>query len=57
MIATLLVFGLAALMVIRGYDPVIIAGVVTATSIAASELAHRIRGTNRSDDGIEETSS
>jgi len=39
----LVVFGLAILMIFKGYDPSIITAVVTATSLAAAELVRRIR--------------
>lgn len=49
--AVLLVFGLAALMIFKGYDPTVIVALVAATSIAASEMVNRImRATSNPDE-------
>lgn len=38
LVAVVIVFGFAALMVLKRYDPAVIATVVTGTSLAAAEL-------------------
>lgn len=43
LIAVTIVFGLAILMVLKGYDPAVITTVVTGTSLAAAELVRRLR--------------
>jgi uncharacterized membrane protein (DUF4010 family) len=43
LIAVVIVFGLAILMVVERYDPAVITTVVTGTSLAAAELVHRLQ--------------
>lgn len=52
--AILIVFGLATVMIFKGYDPSVITAVVTATSLAAAELVRRIREPHRSEEDSEE---
>ncbi len=55
--AILVVFGLAILMIFKGYDPSIITAVVTATSLAAAELVRRVREPHRPEEGSEKDGS
>jgi uncharacterized membrane protein (DUF4010 family) len=43
LIAVVIVFGFAILMVVERYDPAVITTVVTGTSLAAAELVHRLQ--------------
>lgn len=42
-LAIVLTFGLAVLMLLQGYDPAVVTAVVTGTGFAAAELARRLR--------------
>ena len=43
LLAVVFVFGLAVLMIVKGYGPEVITPVVTGTSLAAGELVRRLQ--------------
>lgn len=50
LVITAMVFGLVTLMIVRNYEPTVIAAVVTASGLAAAELVRRLRESSPAED-------